>query len=171
MLAFNLAPSWLFMCCNQLLTLTLCYAMLLTCVHVETLTLCYDVLRYEISVVEKIKCVTRLCACCLTLTLCYAMLLTCVHIILMLLDPGQPFWHIYTMTIINVSRSVTQALPNVICPAQHSLIAFRDLPQLHPMFDKFRKCILLEGSGAAALELFWAFLSHTCYPMNLSACK
>ena len=161
MLASNLAPSWLFMCCNQLLTLTLCYAMLLTCVHVETLTLCYAVFfRYEISVVERIKCVTCLCACCLTLTLCYTMLLTCVHIILMLLDPGQPSLHIYTMTIINVSRNVTQALPNVICTAQHSLIASRDLPQLHPVFGRCRICIVVEDSGAAALELFWAFLSH-----------
>ena len=95
MLASNLAPSWLFMCCYQ-------HERVTGTSHNEEL----GQVGLKLPQVG-VKLVTRLCACCLTLTLCYAMLLTCVHIILMLLDPGQPFLHIYTVTIINVSGSVT----------------------------------------------------------------
>ena len=42
---------------------------MLCCVCVQTFCL-----------VETIRYVTHICACCLTLTLCYAMLLTCVHV-------------------------------------------------------------------------------------------
>ena len=84
------------------------------------------------------------------------------------------FFHIFTVTsdVLICNGLVFVIMQCNLSPSWTTISAvISDWLQLHPEFDKCRRCIPALVFGVVSLELSWAFLFHICYLVNQYAYK